>query len=273
MCVIVAQPEGARLQKSAARNCYLNNPDGAGFAFVKDGEVYISKGFKSFPHFWREYKRRSKDLSSPFLLHFRIATVGDVNIENTHPFPSTLGSAFAHNGTMHSFKEVFEGYSDSRNVAELLRQLKMDITTYSGRVMLKSILGSTNKGVFLLPNKQFVILNAAEGEVNNGIWYSNNSYRRERKVVEVTSNRQTVTCPSCKQTKFHLTLGDLCWQCRYAKDDKGWDHDASNLGLLEEDDDGLCFVCQGYLLQAELDMGLCMLCASQINNGETIYIS
>ena len=82
MCIAIFKPEGKILTRAALFNSYTSNRDGAGFAYVKDGEVCIQKGFFTFDKFWEAFQ--------PFqelqcVIHFRIATHKAVNGHNCHP--------------------------------------------------------------------------------------------------------------------------------------------------------------------------------------------
>ena len=55
MCILVIKPKGKEMpSKKILRNCWENNPDGAGMMYVKDGHVVIDKGYMEFSDFWKE---------------------------------------------------------------------------------------------------------------------------------------------------------------------------------------------------------------------------
>jgi len=82
MCIILIcdkkLPSKSLLKKSAKVN-----PHGAGIAWVRDGFVYWKKGINT-----NEIIRmiEDKEVSLPFIVHYRIASVGDICDELTHPF-------------------------------------------------------------------------------------------------------------------------------------------------------------------------------------------
>lgn len=70
-------------------NCYENNPDGAGIAYIKDNKVNIKKGLMSFVEFTEaleEIKQIVDTYKTPLLFHFRIGTAGKNSPQNTHPY-------------------------------------------------------------------------------------------------------------------------------------------------------------------------------------------
>ena len=113
MCVVIAKPSGSKLDLTTLHKCWNSNNQGAGVAWCDRGKIYIEKGFMewdSFKGFWE-----SRDWTKiPAIVHFRIATHGGINEENTHPFwvfPNQL--AFAHNGMM-DFTKEFTAISDTQ---------------------------------------------------------------------------------------------------------------------------------------------------------------
>ena len=45
MCVIAYKARGAHLSDKTIRQMFAANPDGAGFMYPKDGQVFFEKGF------------------------------------------------------------------------------------------------------------------------------------------------------------------------------------------------------------------------------------
>lgn len=94
MCIIAVKPYGvSNLDMDTLKNCFENNPDGAGYAFSlkNDKAVTWKKGFMSWKAFENSFtesilnRHKLEDLQ--LLLHFRITTHGGTRPENTHPFP------------------------------------------------------------------------------------------------------------------------------------------------------------------------------------------
>ncbi len=102
MCVIAHQPVGAHISKEEAALMWKANPDGGGFAYVDDASIVQVVKSMTFPAFWSEFEHaRSTFPQRDFLLHMRIATHGEVNIDNVHPFPVGKNTVMAHNGILH----------------------------------------------------------------------------------------------------------------------------------------------------------------------------
>lgn len=102
MCIAILKPIDKTISKETLEICSNNNPDGCGFAYVKDNEVIIKK-FMEFEDFYKEYSK--VETTSTMLIHFRIATHGKVELKNCHPFKLNNRMALVHNG-------IISGYGD-----------------------------------------------------------------------------------------------------------------------------------------------------------------
>lgn len=89
MCVAIYKPDSIPTPDlKTLKACWNANPDGAGFAMYKNGSIEIHKGFMKWKDFEKAYKKYGlSTFSGPLLLHFRIATHGNICKGNTHPFP------------------------------------------------------------------------------------------------------------------------------------------------------------------------------------------
>lgn len=96
MCVILAATTKSPTEK-VVRKAGERNPDGGGVAWLENGKVRYVKGLDDPKEVWGVVKGL-KDLA-PFLVHFRIATVGGKVKELTHPFPVTKAVPLTLEGT------------------------------------------------------------------------------------------------------------------------------------------------------------------------------
>ncbi len=179
MCVVIAKPKGVQIRKKYLRNCYLSNPDGAGFMFVKDKRIVVKKGYFSFELFWGDYlKAEQENTKSPFVIHFRIATSGGVNKLNCHPFRIDEHNAFAHNGIFYSLPYTAELSDTQIFNNRILKNLPVDWMRWGGikRLVQGFIKESGSKVVFLGDSKDVWICGEDEGDWFKGAWYSNDSH-------------------------------------------------------------------------------------------------
>ena len=171
MCVICVSPKGVRQpSRDEIHRMFLFNPDGAGYMYARNGEVYIHKGFMNEQEFLLALRSEHFTAKDPVVYHFRISTQAGVNPSMTHPFPLSnrrevmkaldlvCGCGIAHNGVIRltsdkSQKEysdtalfiadymsrIVEGPADLKNpeilnVIECLIDSKMAILDGSGYI-------------------------------------------------------------------------------------------------------------------------------------------
>ena len=58
MCIIAIKPIGIKMPNiKTIENCWYNNPDGAGFMYAKESNVYIEKGLYEVEKSQDSFKR------------------------------------------------------------------------------------------------------------------------------------------------------------------------------------------------------------------------
>jgi len=123
------------------------NSDGGGMAWIENGKVHYRKGIKGKEMMEIIEKRKIK---LPFILHFRIASVGKVSTELCHPFPiqdgvpldkkGVVNGVVFHNGNWTGWREWIMKtvvrkkikmprniWSDSRGLAFLAHHYGIDV--------------------------------------------------------------------------------------------------------------------------------------------------
>lgn len=180
MCIAILNSEGT-LEKATFQNCWDNNPDGAGIAFIKNQTVFLIKEMESVERLYTIYSRIRKKNTLPMIIHFRVATSGLVNVENCHPFEIFPGLAVAHNGIIENVKPT-KASSDTRIfIKEILRRLPQNFLFNEGIRQLISGFIEESKLVFLNKYGLYTIINEQlghwdEDQIN---WFSNSSYKND----------------------------------------------------------------------------------------------
>lgn len=184
MCIAIVKKAGAVLTKDTLHNCYLNNKDGCGFAYVNT-DVYGEKRVRikksmDFETFYARYSKAvEQNPNSTFLIHFRIATHGMIDKYNCHPFQINKEQAFIHNGIIPNMPNDGKGdhRSDTRIFKDrILRRLPSGWDTNPAvKYMIEAVIGASKLAVLNVDNT-FSIFKEASGHWKDDIWYSNNSY-------------------------------------------------------------------------------------------------
>ena len=192
MCLLIAKPQGKKLDKEQLATAFRSNPDGAGFAIADEAgkRILVRKGFFDFDKFCAEFQ--------PFenceaIVHFRIATSGLTNHDNCHPFEiksemfPEYTFAMAHNGSL-PFRNTKTKSDTNCFSTDVLKKI-FDRDPYflehdPGYMLLAKAIEKHNKMAIMrhdAEKNKFItrIINddAASAHWEKGIWYSNYSYK------------------------------------------------------------------------------------------------
>jgi glutamine amidotransferase len=228
MCVIAYQQPGAEVSGNKFRRCWDKNSDGGGLSYIEEGKVVISKGYFDMKEMLGEYrKQRELHPDSPFILHFRIATHGAINEENTHPFYVRDDLVLAHNGILSNFGS--DELSDTRDyIDSVLKNLPNGWEDNEALVWLvENSLGYSNKFCLLRADGEAIILNESAGEWVDDVWYSNSSWKKYKKYGKNTHSLVPAkTVGKLEETKHWFDIDEqyaeyedeLCAYCDHTLD-------------------------------------------------------
>lgn len=175
MCVIIYKPKGVNLPtKEELKKCWDANPDGAGYAIQRSsiGEIEVIKGLMNFNTFYHSLTTKHIKINDTVVIHFRIATAGDISPEMTHPFPINVElkhflaleyktqHVFFHNGV------VGHGIGGLSDTALYVLQHEDDLLNKA--FVEKTTLGS--KCLVLSEDDTFM---TGLWHIENGLFYSN----------------------------------------------------------------------------------------------------
>lgn len=187
MCIAIYLPAKKEIKKDVLETCNEANPHGFGYAyFDNNNKLRIHKTVKNVTRQIKDFlKIRKTNIDKPFILHFRIATHGRIIPKCCHPFRVNDNLVFCHNGILGS---AYTGgldmhkseISDSiRFGSEMLAKLPPDFMNNEKiKELLADYIGPGNKMILLNKNGTHWILNENKGIWENGIWFSNGSYKK-----------------------------------------------------------------------------------------------
>lgn len=175
MCLLMEQPKGTTLSRAEIADFVKCNPDGAGFAWGDGEKLHIVKVLAA-ADVDRVY--RASAAGRHAVLHFRMATHGGINLENTHPYRLTRDIAVAHNGVLSCGNPVDETRSDTWHLAEYMLKPLAEKTpemlfTEEYAAVLGALIGSNNKLAFIHADGRVQLVNADSGVWYRERWYSN----------------------------------------------------------------------------------------------------
>lgn len=178
MCIAILNTKGT-INKETLRTCWNNNNDGAGMIYVTDKNVLVTyKELHSFDKFYKEYnKQRKLNKDSNFVLHFRIATSGKIDLNNCHPFKVSKDLAFVHNG-MIDIEQLNKDVSDTYTFNQtILKELGKNFLYNEAIIRLIENYIGYSKLIFLNNFNEATIINELLGDWDGDNWYSNKSYK------------------------------------------------------------------------------------------------
>lgn len=175
MCIAIAKTSGSTISAEVLRNSFESNPDGAGFAFTRNGRLVVRKGFFTANELIAAYRAEvSRD--DVAIVHCRLASHGIIATSNCHPFLVSDEWAVIHNGVLpwRSTRLI----SDTRMfVGDYLTPNSSRIDTSEFCDETAELIGQFNKLVFLSFDGRIRIINESAGHWDKGCWFSNLSYQ------------------------------------------------------------------------------------------------
>lgn len=178
MCLLLFKPADKIIPDKHLVVADRNNPHGCGIAVAMGDRIIIEKA----PTWSADHiiKLLNKYEGHPAIVHFRYATHGSKNVENTHPFRLNDDWVAAHNGIISNVKTL-EDESDTRaflrlNVIPMLEN-NWKLTDEDVIKLLSHEMGTGNKMTFMDKEGNIAIANESAGHWNEGIWYSNGGYK------------------------------------------------------------------------------------------------
>ncbi len=245
MCVAIVKKPGIGMPTdNIIATCWENNPDGAGYMFLRSDEVHIRKGFMKLKHLRRALRFEQFGPSDSVSIHFRIATSGGVSRENTHPFPvladrpalkschTKADVGVVHNGIFDFLPEDIDDSDTQAFILHVLGPLKdrlkdqpiqslIDLATAGSRLAFLDNTGvfslygnwitDTTSGL-LFSNKTYLVQlpKSVFGVHRN--WYQNHiGSKPSLGLKEVVVN--PTACFVCDREGIMLDDDDLCQHC------------------------------------------------------------
>lgn len=201
MCIIVAKKKNIPMPSDKIlKNCFNNNPDGAGIMLASKGQVWGFKGLMTFEAFESKLKQLTKRFGNldklTVVMHFRITTHGSSVPENTHPFPMstsyddlralewTAKQGVAHNGiiyaTSHHDDIFVEDVSDTMVFIKRIAApvAKRAFITKRRDLLDMLYLIADSKLAFI--DDKGNLVTAGKFEKKDGVLYSNSTYNVSR---------------------------------------------------------------------------------------------
>ena len=166
MCVIL-NGKLNNILKLDLQKAWKANSHGAGIVGQRKGKLVVIKGLMTYADLIEALD--VFNLEDPINIHFRLATHGTINKDNTHPFKINNNAYLMHNGIMQGLGVSGQGKgskSDSAHLAEILKD-----TPQKHWLPLLKALG--DKYALITPRSTVLVGNFAEHKqvkMSNDYW-------------------------------------------------------------------------------------------------------
>lgn len=175
MCLIITQPAGLTLSRSDLLDIFARNGDGFGIMRAHRGTLHTWRMVGDAADMLDLYHAHAAGRAC--VLHWRMATHGEINVDNAHPFTLTRDVAVVHNGML-DIGTPTQGKSDTWHMAQhVLAPIARDNPNalFNADMVhaLGGMIGRNNKLVFQHADGRVAIVNRSAGVDYRGCWYSN----------------------------------------------------------------------------------------------------
>ena len=194
MCIIVIKPINEPLpNEEIFKNCFINNPDGAGIMYTLNEKVIINKGLMSIKYFTDTLNKIKKIVNVdlvPMIFHFRIGTHGKNNQGNTHPFPisdekeilqkinNVTNVGICHNGIIQLCNKTVKNMSDTMMfISDYITYFQKSNPEFYLDENILHIISNMTDSKFAFMDKYGRISTIGKYEKIDGIYYSNTTYQ------------------------------------------------------------------------------------------------
>ena len=177
MCLIIHQPKKLDLSEQLLTDIYTRNSDGLGIMYAEKGKLRVHRFLpKSAAEFIAAYEAHGA--GREIILHARMTTHGDTNLDNCHPFTVTPRVALAHNGILSFGNDWDKTKSDTwhfvqRVITPAVAYDEALIHDAAWQKYIGAVIGNSNKFAMMDRHGQVSIINRDSGVEFLGAWWSN----------------------------------------------------------------------------------------------------
>lgn len=181
MCIIIVANANKKISNRIIKQAYKNNPDGFGIAASVNGKLEVIKGLYKPSKIIKIYNQLREKATGDIVLHFRLATHGNISDSLCHPFRVNDDLVMFHNGIIDSqlvgwTKDYIDESDSSLFCKNILRKFKrgFECNDYILNI-LGDFIGYYNKVCLLNSTGEVSYINKDEWITYRNITYSNNS--------------------------------------------------------------------------------------------------
>lgn len=176
MCILIDHPANTNFNDTLLADFYDFNSDGFGAMYAEAGKLVIVKTLGTPAEIEAIYKKELAHRDC--IIHYRMKTHGDIDLDNCHPYRINDDIWMAHNGILSMGNPINKAKSDTWHFIEYILRPALNgdpdlIFDQDYQDYLSSMIGGSNKFAFMHSSGQSVIINEHAGVRHQGAWLSN----------------------------------------------------------------------------------------------------
>ena len=232
MCIIIIANANKKISNRIIKQAYKNNPDGFGIAASVNGKLEVIKGLYKPSKIIKIYNQLRAKASGDMVLHFRLATHGNITDSLCHPFKVNDDLVMFHNGIID--KQLVGWTKDCTNESDsslfcknILQKFKHGFEGDNYILnMLGDFIGSYNKICLLNSDGKASYINKDGWTTYKNITYSNDSLLPEEYTGLFDYNEEYEEYKNdidYYKDYEDVTIGDDCDYVNYGRMDEYYD--------------------------------------------------
>lgn len=176
MCILIHHPANVSFSDELLNDFYDHNSDGFGAMYSEGGKLVVVKTLGKPQEINALYKDALKGREC--IIHYRMKTHGDIDLENCHPYKVTDEIWMAHNGILSMGNPVDKSKSDTWHFIKYMLRPALEanpmlIFDLDYQQYLEEMIGGSNKFAFMHSSGECVVINYDAGVEHEGAWLSN----------------------------------------------------------------------------------------------------
>jgi len=176
MCLLIHHRADTVFPKSFLADVYEKNSDGFGAMVSVNGSISVVKSLAKLDDIYQIYNEMI--VGREAVMHFRMRTHGEIDIDNCHPYEVTPDLYMAHNGVLSTGNAADPKKSDTwhyiNNFIKPLLEKDPDlIFRPQFQAMIGAHIGPSNKFGFMNKAGRVAIINRSSGVDHLDAWLSN----------------------------------------------------------------------------------------------------
>jgi hypothetical protein len=176
MCILIHHPANVSFSDELLNDFYAHNSDGFGAMYSEGGKLVVVKTLGKPQEINALYKDALKGREC--IIHYRMKTHGDIDLDNCHPYKVTDEIWMAHNGILSMGNPIDKTKSDTWHFIKFILRPALEanpalIFDVDYQLYLEDMIGGSNKFAFMHSSGESVVINYDAGVEHEGAWLSN----------------------------------------------------------------------------------------------------